>query len=226
MIDKVIKRVLYDKTYLPLFQYSVNHIWESGVKDEGWWSKKDTADFLLEEIFFQIIKRRENFIIENSPGPYEYILLSNQPQADYELKTIISNARSRTMELYMKETGRIRKSHREIQRDFEKMYGHLSVVEKNSIKKGRRSGVNRYKSRNYNMLELKNNSVSDNSVGRFQTMRMLEQLDEGLTQKEKQFLFQLIQFNEEEIARIKGIKTESVKRDKRRLKIRIKCLFK
>lgn len=221
-VERAINKIRYKKPYSKLYNWSIEYIWESTVKDNGWLTKKDLADTYLAEIYKQIVKRNMKFRNTSSSHRYVALLLSNTVEADYHIKQIISNARSRTIEFYSKEIKMKRKSQKEIDRDFNSMHGHLSQMEQNDIKKGRRSGVNRYKPNICAELDVNPPSLGDDIDTQLQEVELQAILKKELTEKEYIFMNQLKGFSCEEIARIRQIDISSVRRKKRRLRDKIR----
>lgn len=217
-VESVIKKIRYEEPYSKLYNWSIEYIWESTVKDNGWLTKKDLADTYLAEVHEQLMKQRVKFLSTNSGQRYVSMLLSDSLEADYHIKQIISNARSRTIESYLEEIKMKRKSQKEIDRDFNSMHGHLSEKEQNKIKKGRRSGVNRYKPNVCVELDVNPPSLGDDIVTQLQEIELQAILKKELTEKEYIFMNQLKEFSCEEIARVRQIDIASVGRKKRRLR--------
>ncbi|HCM86299.1 MULTISPECIES: hypothetical protein [Enterococcus] len=221
-VESVIKKIRYEEPYSKLYNWSIEYIWESTVKDNGWLTKKDLADTYLAEVHEQLMKQRVKFLSTNSGQRYVSMLLSDSLEADYHIKQIISNARSRTIESYLEEIKMKRKSQKEIDRDFNSMHGHLSEKEQNKIKKGRRSGVNRYKPNVCVELDVNPPSLGDDIVTQLQEIELQAILKKELTEKEYIFMNQLKEFSCEEIARVRQIDIASVGRKKRRLRDKIR----
>lgn len=221
-VESVIKKIRYKKPYSKLYNWSIEYIWESTVKDNGWLTKKDLADTYLAEVHEQIMKQQMKFHSTSSGQRYLSMLLSDSLEAEYHIKQIISNARSRTIESYLEEIKMKRKSQKEIDRDFNSMYGHLSQKEQNKIKKGRRSGVNRYKPNVCVELDVNPPSLGDDIVTQLQEVELEAILKKGLTEKEYIFMNQLKECSYEEIARARQIDIASVGRKKRRLRDKIR----
>lgn len=221
-VESVIKKIRYEEPYSKLYNWSIEYIWESTVKDNGWLTKKDLADTYLAEVHEQLMKQRVKFLSTNSGQRYVSMLLSDSLEADYHIKQIVSNARSRTIESYLEEIKMKRKSQKEIDRDFNSMHGHLSEKEQNKIKKGRRSGVNRYKPNVCVELDVNPPSLGDDIVTQLQEIELQAILKKELTEKEYIFMNQLKEFSCEEIARVRQIDIASVGRKKRRLRDKIR----
>lgn len=221
-VESVIIKIRYEEPYSKLYNWSIEYIWESTVKDNGWLTKKYLADTYLAEVHEQLMKQRVKFLSTNSGQRYVSMLLSDSLEADYHIKQIISNARSRTIESYLGEIKMKRKSQKEIDRDFNSMHGHLSEKEQNKIKKGRRSGVNRYKPNVCVELDVNPPSLGDDIVTQLQEIELQAILKKELTEKEYIFMNQLKEFSCEEIARVRQIDIASVGRKKRRLRDKIR----
>lgn len=224
-IERVIKKIRNTSAYSNLYGWSIEYIWGSAVRDNGWWSKKDLADMYLSNIYEQIIKRQVDFHRASSGQQYVSLLLSDTPEADYHIKQIVSNARSRTIELYMEEIKRKRKSQKEFDRDFNSKYGYLSKKEQCEIRKGRRSGVNWYKPDICVELDVNPPSLGDDIVTKLQEAELEAVLKKELTEKEYAFMIQLKEFSSEEIAQARQIDVGSVGKKRRRLRDKIKYIL-
>lgn len=224
-MERVIKKIRNTPPYSNLYGWSIEYIWESAVNDNGWWSRKDLADMYLDKIFEQIIKRQTKFHESGSSQRYVSLLLSDTPEADYHIKQIVSNARSRTIEFYMDEIKRKRKSQKEFDRDFKSMYGHLSKGEQHEIRKGRRSGVNRYKSDVCVELDVNPPSLGDDIITQLQEVELQAVLKKELSEKEYIFMNQLKELSCDEIAQARQIDVASVDKKKRRLRDKIRDIL-
>nr|OTP17168.1 hypothetical protein A5888_001306 [Enterococcus sp. 9E7_DIV0242] len=142
------------------------------------------------------------------------------------MNNIVSNARSRTMKHYIQEEeGKIGKNQKEIQKEFDERYNYLSEESKTAIKKGRKSGINRYKKPMIFLeFEKKHSNLKDNTVDCQADIELEEVIMNKLAEKDKLLLYAFMKFSEEEIAENESIQLDSVMREKRRLRDKIQRL--
>lgn len=225
---KIIKKIRKKEPYSGLFKKAVKRIWNSCVKDNGWWSYRDLDNELLVSVYYQLLFRKTTFhsrLNRDFRYSYEAFLLKDSVESDEELRQIISNARSRTKDRYLTEIGKERKGQKQIEREFNEAYGDRPKKEQKAIKRGRRSGLNRYRPRINITIGFSLSSISDNTYGRFQDLELEGVLQEGLNSSDIILLNQICRMSDDEIACELNINVESVKRKKRRLKEKIKKLI-
>lgn len=223
-MGKLLYKILSIEPYSKMYQKFVRSIWESTVKNNGMWLLSDLGDIYLGEIYFQILKRAESHHKSNS-RKYIKHLLQEDEQVEQEIEQIMFNARSRTIELYMKSIGRKRKSKKRIDRDFNELYRYSTPTEKKEIKKKRISGINRYLPSGCVELGTKTYSLCDNSYDRLQSLEVLDLLCRELNEEDLRFVIQLMSLSCQDIAELQGIKLESIKRKRRRLEVKIRKLL-
>lgn len=151
------------------------------------------------------------------------MILSTTQESDNEIRQIITDARHRTIDIFIREEmKKKRKSQKEIDRDFNSAYGHLSLKEQHAIKKGRRSGLNRYKPDIYGKLDVNTPSLGESIDIQLEEIELRDELRNELTEKEYAFMLELEKLSSEEIARVRQIDVASVERKKRRLRAKIR----
>lgn len=222
-MEKLLYKILSTKPYSKLYQKFVRDIWKSTVKNNGMWLLSDLSDIYLGEVYFQIVKRGSKY--ENQSAEYITLLLQESEQEEQEICQILFNARSRTIEYYMKLIGRKRKSQKRIDRDFNKAYKYLTPAEKKVIKKRRFSGINRYLPSRCVALDKKTYSLCDNSYDKLQSLAIFDLLCNELSEKDFRFLIQLMSLSYADIAELQGVKVESIKKRSRRLEAKIRKLL-
>lgn len=223
LTELVIKKIRRQEPYSKLYNWSIDGIWDSTVKGNGWWTKRDLADRYLENIYYQITCRQEKYHRENPGKRYLWMILSNTQESDNEIRQIITNARHRTTDIFIREEmKKKRKSQKEIDRDFNNAYGHLSLKEQHAIKKGRRSGLNRYKPDICDKLDVNSPSLGGSIDFQLEEIELRDELRSELTEKEYDFMLELEKSSREEIARERQIDIASVERKERRLRDKIR----
>lgn len=228
-MERVIKKIRIQEPYSTLYNWSIKKIWESTVKDNGWWSKRDLVNEYLNSVYNEIVRREVTFhtrLGKDRRHKYTAFLLKGNIESDKEIRQIISDARRSTIERFMKEIGKKRKSKKELALDFNDAYGHLSPKEQQDIKRNRNSGLNRYKPCLYTQFDVDPPSLDNNIIIQMEVEDLRDKLKKELTEKEFSFMLELEKLSVEQIAKIRQIDMDSVKRRERRLKAKIKKIIK
>lgn len=224
-MTRVINKIRKKEPYSKLFNFAVRNIWESTVKGNGWWSYRDLSDEYLVSVFNEIVRREPTFhtrLNKDHRHKYKSFLLKGGTEQDEEIIQILSNARTRTIERFMKEIGKKRKSKKDIACEFDDAYGHLSPEEQRDIKKNRNSGLNRFKSVFFVRFDIDRPSLEADPLSQIEERELLEELNEKLTAKDFDFIVRLLEFSCEEIAQEDHLCVASVKKKKRRLELKVR----
>ena len=227
-MTRVINKIRKKEPYSKLFNFAVKNIWKSTVKGNGWWSYRDLSDEYLVSVFNEIVRREPTFhtrLNKNHRHKYKSFLLKSGDEQDEEIIQILSNARTRTIERFMKETGKKRKSKKDIACEFDEAHGYLSPEEQRDIKKNRNSGLNRYKSVFFVRFDIDRPSLDNNPLTRIEERELLEKFSEKLTTKEFDFMVRLLKSSCEEIAQEDHICVASVRKKKRRLELKVRKII-
>lgn len=224
---RILKKIRKQLPYSNLFNYSINHIWNNAVQENGWWDKRELSNELLASIYFEVVHRNQTFherLKKDNRHIYTSFLLKNTEESDEELKQIISNARSRTMERYLNEIGKKRKPKEKWNNEFEQLYEGYSPEAQEAIKVSRTSGINRYETKVVKETVETGPSykLTDNSHERQLEIELMEELKWKLSDKDKLFICDLLQYDDKELTIKYQIKLESLCRKERRLKEKIK----
>lgn len=223
------EKLLWKARQSKFYQYSLNKIYMV-ASEKGHWDMRRTQDEFELNISLEMMRGKQRFFEQGYSifnDGYELLLLSDTAESQTAMNNIVSNARSRTMKHYIQEEeGKVGKNQKEIQKEFEKKYNYLSEESKMAIKKGRKSGINRYK-KPVIFVELGENQnyLKDNTVDCQADMELEELVMNELNEKEKLLLSDLMEFSDEEIAEKNGVESDSIKRRRRRLRNKIETLL-
>ncbi|MBL1225718.1 hypothetical protein [Enterococcus sp. BWR-S5] len=228
--DQFVDKLLWKARQSKFYQYSFKRIY-TVASEKGRWDMRRTQNELDYQLCEEMMLGKQKFFEQGYSifnNGYELFLLNDTPESQKEMDNIVSNARSRTMKAYVhEEEGKKDKNKKEIEKKFEKKYNYLSEENKTAIKKGRKSGINRYKNPvTFVKLGENQNYLKDNTADCQADMELKELVMNELTTEEKKFLADLMVLTEEEIAVKRNIQIDSVKRKERRLRDKMKILLK